>query len=220
MPEERRRVADRRKPRGDPRLRRYYEEVGAHIVLKPDLTVHEVGQEYTRLTYITEEVLGRPYFEVLPETASDKTRRALHQSLERVIDTHEVDKMDPQHIPVPRPKELGGGCENRFWRQTNIPVLDDDDNLIYIVHRLEDMTELCEVQQAVRRQKRQNYVLYLLLMSVLAFGFFLFTGISHDNHHLAHQACMQVEDVKARIRFVLIHFHAATAAQQFPPKPC
>jgi signal transduction histidine kinase len=73
--------------------------------------------------------------------------QSLRASLERVRRDRSVDVMGVQRYPMRRPKEAGGGFEERYWSPINSPVLGPSGELAYIIHRIEDVTEYVRLKQ-------------------------------------------------------------------------
>jgi PAS domain S-box-containing protein len=119
---------------------------GKYLVLNPwNYMIITASDEYLEATMTTREGLrGRYVFEAFPggEDASDaNTSENVRNSLDRVARTGERDVMALQRYPVRRPAMLGGGFEERFWSVINSPVRDADGVLLYIVQRVEDVTD-------------------------------------------------------------------------------
>lgn len=55
--------------------------------------------------------------------------------------------MAVQKYDVRRPESEGGEFEERYWSPTNPPVLDAQGALVYIIHRVEDVTEFVRLKQ-------------------------------------------------------------------------
>ncbi len=126
-------------------------EPGLYLVLTPALTIVAVSAAYLKATMTKrEEILGRGLFEVFPDNPDDPTAtgiRNLKASLERVL-THRVpDTMAVQKYDISRPESEGGGFEERYWSPVNSPVLGADDNVAYLIHRVEDVTEFIRLKQ-------------------------------------------------------------------------
>ena len=120
-----------------------------YLVLLPDsprYTIVAVSDAYARATMTRRgEILGRGLFEVFPDNSADpetERERNLRASLGRVVDTKARDAMVVQKYDVRRPQEQGGGYEERWWRSVNSPALDRDGRLAYLIHRVEDVTEI------------------------------------------------------------------------------
>jgi signal transduction histidine kinase len=116
------------------------------LVLLPDAPRFTmVGATRARLTVThttRERIVGRGLFEVFPDdpTDSDATgTRNLRASLERVLATRAPDTMAVQKYDIQGPD---GQFLSRYWSPKNIPVLAPDGRILYILHRVEDVTQL------------------------------------------------------------------------------
>lgn len=123
---------------------------GLYLVLAPDLTIVAVSNAYARAT-MTERsaIVGRGLFEVFPDNPDDPTATGvndLRASLDRVREHRRPDAMAVEQYDIRRPESAGGGFEVRHWSSLNTPVLDRTGRLAWIVHRVEDVTELVRLQ--------------------------------------------------------------------------
>lgn len=102
-----------KRPVKQPDFRLLFEEApGRYLVLTPDLKIVAVSEAYLRATRTQRAaIIGRDLFEAFP----DDPDASLHASLDRVR-------------------------EQRVADTTNSPVLDDNGELAYIIHRVEDPT--------------------------------------------------------------------------------
>ena len=125
---------------------------GLYLVLAPDWTIVAVNDAYARATNIRrEDMIGRALFDVFPGDPNDPTAvavRKLKTSVERVARERIADPMAVQKYDIRRPDSEGGGCEERYWSPVNAPVFGADGELLYIIHRLEDVTEFVRLKQA------------------------------------------------------------------------
>lgn len=116
------------------------------LVLIPDFTVVAVNEAYLRATLrVGEEILGRSLFDVFPGNPSDPGAtggRELKESLERVVRTGAPDTMAIKKHDIPGPGSGGQVNEERYVRPINAPVFGEAGELRYIMHRVEDVTEL------------------------------------------------------------------------------
>jgi signal transduction histidine kinase len=142
-------------------FQRIFEAVpGAFLLLLPDagFTIVGVSDEYLRGTLKRREsIMGRPVFEVFPDnpdTPEANSTRKLGRSLERVRETRSTDVMAVQRYDVPR--EDGAGFELRYWSPVNAPVLDEDGELLYIVHRVDNVTEYVQMGEKSERLSADN----------------------------------------------------------------
>jgi PAS domain S-box-containing protein len=117
---------------------------GKMLVLTPgDYRAIAVTDEYARAVMLERDALiGRRLFDLFPDNPNEPGADGvsnLRYSLQRVEKIRIPDVMDLQRYPVRRPD---GVYEERFWLPTNTPVLNSRGDLLYIVHRVEDVTEL------------------------------------------------------------------------------
>lgn len=112
------------------------------LVLTPnDYTIVAVTDDYAKAVSSDRTTLiGRRLFEAFPddpnEPDADGTRK-LMASLQRVQALNTTDVMAIQRYPVRTPD---GTFQERFWLPLNKPVFDNQGKLLYIIHRVEDVT--------------------------------------------------------------------------------
>lgn len=95
-------------------------------------------------------IVGKGIFEVFPDNPDDPNasgERNLGSSLERVARSAQPDSMAVQKYDIRRPESEGGGFEERFWSPMNSPVLDDSGRVLFILHRVEDVTNFVRATQ-------------------------------------------------------------------------
>jgi signal transduction histidine kinase/CheY-like chemotaxis protein len=130
---------------------------GLYLILSPDLVIVAVSDAYLQATLTRREaILGHHLFEVFPDNPDDPHAsgvRNLHDSLRRVVTNKVADAMPVQKYDIRRPASEGGGFEERYWSPMNAPVLSPEGELRWIIHRVEDVTELA-------RRERERTVLY------------------------------------------------------------
>lgn len=128
---------------------------GLYLVLSPDLVIVAASDAYLRATMTEREaILGRHLFEVFPDNPADPAATGvgnLRASLDRVLLRSEADTMPVQKYDVRRPASEGGAFEERYWSPVNSPVLGPDGSVRYIIHRVEDVTELVRLKQRESR---------------------------------------------------------------------
>lgn len=135
-----------------PDFRNLFESApGMYLVLLPDdpkFTIVAVSDAYLRATMTKkEEILGRGLFDVFPDNPDDPKATGvgnLQASLIRVLQDHVSDVMSVQKYDIRRPEEEGGGFEERFWRPVNSPVFDSNRKIAYLLHRVEDVSEVVQ----------------------------------------------------------------------------
>jgi len=129
------------------------------LVLAPDLTIVAVSDAYLRATMTQrDDILGRGIFDIFPDNPDDPTAtgvRNLHASLQRVLQYKLPDTMAVQKYDIRKPGSEGGGFEERYWSPVNAPVLSPDQEVAYIIHRVEDVTEFVRRRQQDAQQTEE-----------------------------------------------------------------
>ncbi|MFE9452152.1 PP2C family protein-serine/threonine phosphatase [Streptomyces sp. NPDC006739] len=118
---------------------------GMVALLTPDLVYADANEEFLRMSGRTrEQVVGRYLFDVFPDNPNDPAAsgmRNLAASLTRVARTGERDAMALQRYDV-QSAVRPGEWEERYWSPVNAPVLDPDGQVVLLVNRVEEVTEL------------------------------------------------------------------------------
>ena len=129
---------------------------GNYLLLDRDLTIVAVNQCYLEATMTQRaEIVGRGLFEIFPDNPADPAAdgvRNLRASLQRVLAEKRPDRMPVQHYDIRRPAAQGGGFEERHWSPLNSPVLDQDGEVRYIIHWVEDVTEFVRLKRQMSEQ--------------------------------------------------------------------
>jgi len=113
------------------------------LLLDPRAGLHIVGinAAYAAATMTTAaSICGRSMFDVFPDNPDDPTANGvanLFESLRAAAETGRAHAMAIQRYDVRDPD----GCfVERYWRPVNTPLLDEDGTLIYLLHKVEDVT--------------------------------------------------------------------------------
>ena len=125
---------------------------GLYLVLTPSLKIIAVSDAYLRATMTErDKILGRDVFKVFPDNPDDPGAtgvRQLRASLETVLRTQRADTMAVQKYDIRRPESEGGEFEERYWSPVNSPIAGPQGEVLYIIHRVEDVTEFIRLKQA------------------------------------------------------------------------
>jgi signal transduction histidine kinase/DNA-binding response OmpR family regulator len=120
------------------------------LVLLPDaprFTMVAATNARFHATHTTRESLGRGLFEVFPDNPDDPAATGtsnLRASLERVLKTGQPDTMPVQKYDI---RGEDGAFETKYWSPKNIPVLSPQGHVRYLLHRVEDVTELVRASE-------------------------------------------------------------------------
>ncbi|MEU9091632.1 SpoIIE family protein phosphatase [Streptomyces sp. NPDC048428] len=122
---------------------------GMVALLTPDLRYADANEDFQGLSGRTrEELVGRHLFDVFPDNPGDPAAtgsRHLEASLRRVLATGERDTMAMQRYDV-ESTQRPGEWEERYWSPVNAPVLGPDGQVVLLVHRVEEVTELIKAR--------------------------------------------------------------------------
>mgnify|MGYP001065602326 FL=1 len=127
------------------------------LILSPDFVIVAVTNEYLRATMTQrEEIIGRKLFDVFPDNPTDENSTGvynLNASLQKVLEKKIPDSMPIQKYDIRRPSYQGGEFEIRYWFPTNLPILDENDEIRYIIHRVEDVTDFVLLKRKTKLPK-------------------------------------------------------------------
>ena len=137
------------------------------LVLDPHLIITAVSDAYLHATMTKRaEILGRGIFDVFPDNPNDEGATGannLRLSLERVLHYKKPHTMAVQKYDIRRPESEGGGFEERYWSPINTPVLSHDNHVLYIIHKVEDVTDFIHLKQ---KEATQHETIHNLQTSI------------------------------------------------------
>ncbi|MBM9590956.1 response regulator [Leptospira sp. 201903075] len=129
-----------------------------YMILDLEFNIINVSDAYAHATLIKREnVIGHNIFEVFPDNPNDENAdgvKQLRASLLQVVNYKITSTMTLQKYDIR--KADGSGFEVRYWSPVNSPVLDNDGNLLCIVHRAEDVTEFVHLKQQKLEQSENT----------------------------------------------------------------
>jgi signal transduction histidine kinase/CheY-like chemotaxis protein len=147
----------------EPDFRALFEAApGLYLVLDPELQIVAASDAYLEATMTRrDQIVGRGLFDVFPDNPDDPEATGvsnLSASLERVRRHQVADTMAVQKYDIQRPESEGGGFEERYWSPKNMPVLGEDGELSYIIHRVRDVTEFVRLTERGTEQEAEIYL--------------------------------------------------------------
>ncbi|GAA4747216.1 hypothetical protein GCM10023328_31820 [Modestobacter marinus] len=140
-----------------PDFARIFDEAPApFLLLTPDLVIVHANRARLEATATTlEDTVGRHLFDVFPRNPADPAADGvanLGASLAEARDTRRPVTMPIQKYDIPLPD---GSWTERFWSPRNVPILDDDGEVVLLLHRSDDITDYIrdrdEARQAAER---------------------------------------------------------------------
>jgi signal transduction histidine kinase len=161
-----------------------FEALPVHfLILKPDapfFTTVEANHAFLKTAGLNrDDVLHRPLFEVLPKNPGIDLLRL---SFEKVLRTQSTDHLPVGQYDLPNPET--GVMEEKYWLTKNVPVFDQDHEISYIIHHVEDVSEMVltekrrkqDMEKAARELAASNQELEQVNQELDAFTY----SVSHD----------------------------------------
>ncbi|UEG51231.1 PAS domain S-box protein [Ferruginibacter lapsinanis] len=144
-------------------FKKLFEEApGLYLILNPELRIVEASNAYLIATMTDRmEIIGRDLFEVFPDNPDDATADGvsnLRNSLNYVLKNHIPHAMSVQKYDIRKPD---GVFEERYWSPYNKPVFNEKREVIYIIHNVQDVTDLMRLQNAREDLDNENKVLLI-----------------------------------------------------------
>ena len=125
---------------------------GLYLALLPDFTIAAVSNDYLQATMTArEEITGHNIFEIFPDNPNDNVAHGvlnLRGSLNYVTERKDAHIMAMQKYDIRRPD---GTFEVRYWLPVNTPVLNAQNELVYIIHKVEDVTAAQKAEDDYRK---------------------------------------------------------------------
>jgi len=166
---------------------------GLYLVLLPDFTIVAVSDAYLKATMTErEKILGENLFSVFPDNPDDPAATGetnLRSSLNYVLSHKTAHTMAVQKYDIRRPD---GTFEVRFWSPLNKPVLDADQRVRYIIHRVEDVTEFMKLKDEVMHARKN-----VKFSKVPTDSSIEFYKRAQDIQKLNHELLQEIEERKA-----------------------
>ncbi|MEQ1754381.1 MAG: ATP-binding protein [Micropepsaceae bacterium] len=130
----------------------FHSAPSAYLVLSPGFQIVAVNDTYCQVTMTKrEDIMGRFLFDVFPDNPDDRDATGvanLRASLQRVLRLKRPDAMALQKYDIPVPGDASGRFEERHWSPLNVPVVDSAKNVLWIIHRVVDVTAVIRLMAA------------------------------------------------------------------------
>ncbi|MEK6479470.1 PAS domain-containing protein [Catalinimonas sp. 4WD22] len=122
-----------------------------YIVLSPDLQILTASNAYLSVFNVErDEIVHKHLLEIFPnhpDAPQARTIDNLLKSLENVLATRKPHHMDVQRYDISSPS---GKLERKYWQPFNFPVLNDDNEIMYIIHKTVDITKQVNDQEYIQ----------------------------------------------------------------------
>lgn len=120
---------------------------GMYIMLSTDFIIIDITESLCRSAMRKkEDLIGENLFDAFPDNPNDKNADGtsnLKASLNFVLKNKIPHTMAVQRYDVEKPD---GDYEARYWSPYNKPVLDANGDVLFIIHRTEDVSEFIKLQ--------------------------------------------------------------------------
>lgn len=151
---------------------------GISVIVLPDAPVYTlvaVSNDFIRASGMKrEEVIGKGHFAVFPKSPDDPAFTGelnLKASFEYIIKHKQTHAIPLQRYDIPSPN---GDFLEKYWQSTNAPILNDEGELLYIVHSATDVTDLVK-----RDQQGRKTIQFLIDNSPI--GIVIYEAIRNEN---------------------------------------
>ncbi|MCX2742073.1 PAS domain-containing protein [Pontibacter anaerobius] len=113
------------------------------IIVTPDMHVLAATETYLETTgRRREDILGKHFLlEAFPNSEVPYEENPVKLSIDKAIETRQVDYLDVIRYDIAKPAEEGGGYSERYWEASHTPVLDEAGQIRYIIQNTHDVTE-------------------------------------------------------------------------------
>lgn len=126
-----------------------------YLIISPDFTILTASKAYLEATSVVQkEIVGRNIFEIFSKPGTDQTAGGagnLNASLHQLLQTRQPHKMEVQQYDFERFSKSAEAPKVKYWRTLNTPVLDEKGKVIYIIHKIVDMTRHLEREEELRK---------------------------------------------------------------------
>lgn len=131
------------------------------LILKPNppkFTILDATDAYCLATQTTcSEIINKDLFDVFPDNPSDLNATGvsnLRTSLNNVIEKKQPHRMQIQKYDIQVTTENGICFEERFWNPKNSPVFNKNNEVLYIIHQVEDVTGSVYLQNEIDKKSK------------------------------------------------------------------
>ncbi len=121
---------------------------GLYIILSRDFVIADISESLAESSMTRrEDIIGKNLFVVFPDNPNNKKADGeinLRQSLAFVLQNKIAHSMPVQRYDIQKPD---GEFEIRYWSPVNKPLLDSKNEVAFIIHRVEDVTDYVRLKK-------------------------------------------------------------------------
>ena len=135
----------------------------------PKFTIVAVSDDFVSTTGIKrDDLIGKGLFEMFPKSPSDTDfsgDRNISASFDRVLKNKKPDRLQQQRYDLPNEDR---SFTEKYWKVLNVPVLDEKNEVIYIIHTAEDVSDITKASQRVKELRDIEIAFDLFLQAPVA----------------------------------------------------
>ena len=155
-------------------------------VINTDFNILDVSNAFLEETKTKREnIIGKDIFHIFPNNPNDieaNGEAKIRASFNRVLKNKTNDIISVVKYDIPKLESEGGGFELKYWRPHHYPILDEFNNVKYIIQKVEDVTEnealikQLEFEKKALKQLEDSEKRYNMMLLRSPFGFAIFKG--------------------------------------------
>ncbi|WP_439881047.1 PAS domain-containing protein [Pontibacter sp. MBLB2868] len=127
------------------------------VIISPEHKILAATNAYLKTTgRKREDIIGLIFLlEAFPNEEVPYEENPVKISIDKAIQTKQVDYLDVIRYDIAKPAEEGGGFSERYWEASHTPVLDEKGNVKYVIQNTHDVTERerARMAQAITEEK-------------------------------------------------------------------
>jgi PAS domain S-box-containing protein len=139
----------------------FFESVpGLYLIILPNFDIVNASDSYLEATMTKRaDITGKNLFDVFPDNPDDVSANGelnLRYSLNHVLKNKTAHTMAVQKYDIRQPD---GTFIEKFWSPLNKPVLNSNNEVVYIIHRVEDVTAYLQFEKKQLEKDKETETL-------------------------------------------------------------
>src|SRR6478735_9178273 len=133
---------------------------GQYLIMNADLVMQDASNDYLAVTGKTKaDLAGKYVFDVFPENTENPESRNIHllrDTMQQAIITKKQTQIKKLHYDI---YDEAGNFEERYWDIIDTPILNEEDEVVGLIHHVNDVTaQVKESQQALRNEEKMRVI--------------------------------------------------------------
>lgn len=123
-----------------------------YLILSPDLSIFTASNAYLRTLSISREVLVNTGINEVFSKYAIANKQAFQDITDcviSVVQTGELRSMPVQKFDSLRRTSINHAAEG-YWQVSNTPIKDENNKILYIIHKVSDVTEIIQKEQKLQ----------------------------------------------------------------------